>query len=408
MLFKIFLILLPFPLFFDRTGVYRATDFNSVSFSLPLSLFIGSCLLLFHPANIRYFFVRSLFFFWLMASWWIFVFLLGAFLTGDTDPSLLLIYLLPMGIGVTSGSLFFSLFKEDRDEAFRLVRISFFVCAAAALLHVLSSFYSYGIIGAFALRGEFSIFGVFSIYQKFIYYPTILSVYFIIGLGILNVSHRKNKNIILFSLVIIFIDVLILAAREAALTVSVGLFLYFLINPSKGSLFLVMITVVLSVFFQDMLDVVGNSAIVNKILALQQNATAGRSEVAARVFSESLDQYNYLFGTFFSMSLGVLGTPHNQFLEILLRTGPVGLILLLTLVGIFSIKSFVKFSFLHQDKLLLFIFFAVCENLLIAFNVNTPIRAPFGSIPFYFYFTFLYRLVTESLPTENGYSKSKK
>ncbi|MCI5192044.1 MAG: glycosyltransferase [Candidatus Electrothrix sp. AU1_5] len=55
-----------------------------------------------------------------------------------------------MGIGVTSGSLFFSLFKEDRDGAFRLVRISFFVCAAVALLHVLSSFYSYGITGAFA------------------------------------------------------------------------------------------------------------------------------------------------------------------------------------------------------------------------------------------------------------------
>ena len=141
-----------------------------------------------------------------------------------------------------------------------------------------------------------------------------------------------------------------------------------------------------------------------KNLSESSDITAGRTGAIHTVFGNSAADFNLLIGTGYSMNLGDFRSPHNQYAEILLRSGTIGLSLFFVfIIGIlrnmlinikqyrYTIIRYVIYSFVVVYLCLLFI----------SFNVNVPVRAPYTAILFGFLSGFFYNIEIPKLYSSN-------
>ncbi|WP_408025002.1 hypothetical protein [Tenacibaculum sediminilitoris] len=381
----LFLYLIPFPLFIMPSGsIFQGKSTDEDAFSLPISLIILIFVYIINPKYINNIFKgHKAFLFFIVIS--LISFLLTVFRSNDFNSLLLIISILPVvlsyGIGV-------EVLKKTNLDLFFLpnlvsdfIKITFFIC----LLHIISSFINFGISGSFAVRGDDGFFGLFSIYQKVTYYPTVISVVFIFALY----SNFKTKYLICS---VIFLNIMIIGSRESMVMCLFGLFsvlyynrlkkkniknLFYLILISLSSLFLMLNSEKIS--FENEFVFVRK---INNLIA-KGDYTAGREGAIFEVFSESGDDFNLLVGTGYSMTLGDFRSPHNQYLEIFLRSGIIGLVFFM-LVVFFALKAIYLIVKKNRFNKFFETYYSISVGflaiLLLSFNINTPIRTPFSSI----------------------------
>lgn len=380
--------LLVMPFFLTSNGVYQGTTYETEAFALPLSLFLVGFAVFFNFRQILTCIARDPFPFIYLLTLGI-IFLITSIRSNDINPALLLVSNLPLIIAYYFGFLIST--KTNRSPAMleRFIRNLIYVTCLIAICHIISSFLSYGVVQSFVVRGEDSIFGLFSIYQKLVYYPTIISSVFVLNLYS-SVRFRFIVGVILF------IDVLIISSRESLVICFLGfcsLVAYYLLTKNVVRTFFIFLGVLMvigtSIYFFVSLNTEANRDIMifRKInnLSESDDYSAGRGGAIEEVFSNSNKDINYFMGTGYSISLGDRRTPHNQFLEIFLRSGLLGFTLFIVLLIKAIIKSgsiikarykngFFKSYYSLIVVLLIFIF--------IAFNINTPIRAPYSAVFF--------------------------
>lgn len=388
---SILFLVCPLPIFFNLSGIFHGTSYDINAFALPLSLFCFLIFFLFRPLGILNIFNYSLHPFLLLVLVWIVSFVVGAILFSFYSPKLLGIYLVPLVLSVCAGSVFSRLFIENRKTAISFLYLSFWCCAAVAFLHVVSSVQSYGVVGAFQVRGADSIFGLFSIYQKLVYYPTLLSFYFIISLGLISSSSIKKPFFL--AICVIIADLLIIGSRESIVLILFG-FIAFTARKSRAAVIFVCLATLVVAFLYGYSTVnvdFRNIIVTKKIISIMESGdfSAGRSNAIKTVFKKSGDEFNYFFGTCFSMGRGDLRTPHNQYLELLLRSGIIGAIAYLYLIIYYLKAMIVSRTYIWGNEIVYFICVALLALLIVSFNVNTPLRAPLISIPFSFYLSFI-------------------
>jgi len=386
------MLTIPVPVFFNETGVFRGRTLDLDAFALPLSICISIVSMVLFPqlfkSLISYSFLKLI----AVPLAWCFIFLLGGIVSGFIDPSLLLIYIAPIPGAIFLGRWLRSNYFSQREMVVNLLSISFFTCSLIALLHILSSYFSYGLIGSFVVRGEDSIFGFFSIYQKLVYYPTLISCYLFLGAGLILQGRRTLALLICYCIIVV--DVLIIGSRESILIAFFSILFLLYSRPRKALIFfLIFISLILVLQIVNFNFPQNNDIIfINKWISLAEsgNYSAGRLGAMQKVFSTSVDEFNVVFGTFFSMSLGDIRTPHNQYLELFLRSGILGISIFF--VMIFGLILNIRYTcrFYHKDFLVKSLAVMLMVFLFVSFNINTPIRAPLTSTLFYTLVAFFY------------------
>lgn len=369
-------VFLAFPLFFTKDFRIFSGGLGSYEFSLPVSVFASAvCVAL----NIHYVIaaisrVAPLLFFLGVLS----IVMTALVLLWGSDPSLLAVYVIPALLGFFLPWAIRLKNVEDIASLFYGFVASMGLVAA---LHLLASFYEFGVVGAFVERGVDSIFGLFSIYQKFIYYSTLLAIacfFVLIHVG------GPAKYFLLF---VLAADLVLIGAREALL-----LFAFFLVatglvvkkNSLLGVIYLYMYSGlgVLSFLF---LYWMGQTyfpevAIVAKLGtsfgADGGDMSAGRIDAIYNVASSfDIDFIFFVFGSGFSTVEGELGTPHNQYVEWFLRGG-----LVFLLFNLFFLAVAAAYALRSRHAHLVSIGVVLFSVVVFSNNINTPFRAPYASV----------------------------
>ncbi|MGG7035409.1 MAG: hypothetical protein ACI7YS_09480 [Flavobacterium sp.] len=388
-----FVALLPLPLFFMQSGaLFRGSSLDEDSFALPLNLFLSIVISILVIKNVVILIRKEngpLFMFILVSILCFFYVII--FNNGEASPLLLLISILPFVLSFYLGYCF-KIYAIKDSILNKVILKSIWVISVVSFAHILTSFANLGFVGAFVNRGDDTILGLFSIYQKLVYFPTVLALYFVLALFV------KSKYSS-FILIVLFLDTLIIGSRESLLICSVG----FLIknyknlsaNVMKFFLYTFAITIIVGIVSYVYKDQIGNAfkeaTFVTKFNSLQKegNLDAGRGDAAKLVFSSSEKDFNFLVGTGYSMSKGDQRSPHNQYLEIYLRSGFFGItfFLIMVLNVFFRAKKELYYHKINETSyynVILGMFLILCLMLIVSFNVNTPVRAPYSSILFGF------------------------
>lgn len=380
--FLLYIISIPFPLFFNLNGsIFQGASFGIDVFALPVSLIVGFFLLVLNPDILKFCFLKSprIVLFFLLFQLVVFL-LYIIFMNGNGDPLLLLISNIPFFISYNFGIYIKANFSNQLVAD--MFRTSISVLGIVALLHLISSVLQYGFLGSFAVRGTDDIFGLFSIYQKLVYYPTIISLFFVLSL------YYKGFKMRLLS-VLLGLDVLMIGSRESFVILFFGflslLFWTYLTKRTKHLplmiICLVIIIFVLFYSFDSLLNVFSESAVVTKFKSIgnQGDYSGGRGDVINLVFSKERKDISLLIGTGYN-NVNTL-SPHNQYLEILVRGGILSLLIFIYLLTIIfkrfrqSLKIFNFEEFKPEFSLYVTLFLLF----LISFNVNTPVRAPYSA-----------------------------
>ncbi len=385
---RFLIYIIPIPVFFTTRGFFKGSSFDDL-FALPVSLIFFIVAFL---ADMRFFktlLIKENLIILINLIYSFLIFLITIIFSGSSmNPNLLIISIIPLTISFCVGySLKPVLLEKNLNKVLDKMVVIF---TLFSLAHLLSSFVSLGFIGSFVNRGEDSIFGLFSIYQKFVYYPTVLACLFIFSL----MSSLRYKYIYSF---ILLINVFMVAAREAIFICLLGIIFAFILFIKKESIlalgkFIIIAFIISSlvIYFIDPIKEMLDSAIfLTKIKNLKKSGdiTAGRTGAIHEVFSNSKKDFKLLIGTGYLMDLGDFRSPHNQYLEILLRSGALGLAIFVILI-IKTLCNIVKNVKLYkntsmQDCIYGFSFVLFCL-ILISCNVNVPIRAPYTAILFGF------------------------
>lgn len=388
------LYIIPIPIFFTLGGVYKGSSIGDDTFALPISLVFLLFSVITNKKYIKVLFQKENTLLLLLLLYSIIVFLLKIFFSSSSaNPNLLFVSIIPF---VISFSIGYSL-KPDLLKSNLTLHIgkAIQIFAIFSLAHLVSSFISFGAVGAFANRGEDSIFGLFSIYQKFVYYPTMLASFFILSLS----SSLRYKYV--YSIVFL-VSILITGSREGILISVLGILLtnishFKKITVSsifKGIIILVILSTLVIYFIEPIRNILDNAVFLNKLSSLSASGdvTAGRSGALALVFENSKKDFNLLIGTGYSMSLGDFRSPHNQYAEILLRSGVFGLIIFLLLMVRTLRNMLINVRHLkHTDYNNIIYAFAIVFLcfIFVSFNINVPVRAPYTAILFGFLCGFL-------------------
>lgn len=370
-------IFLTFPLFFTKGFRVYSGGMESHEFAMPLSVFASGLVLL---LNVHYVIaamsriIPLLFFIGVFSiSTIALLFLWGG------DPSLLAIYMIPALLGFF---LPWAIRLNSSEDLVSLFHGVVFAMALAATLHLIASFYEFGVVGAFVERGVDSIFGVFSIYQKFIYYSTLLSVACLFV--VLHVKGVK-KYLLLF---VLAADLILIGAREALLL----LIFFFLASgivlkqslPSRIVYSIVYSCVGVGVFL--IFYLVGQAyfpdvAIIAKLGTTfgadgSADMSAGRvGTIQNVVASFNIDSLFWFFGSGFSTVEGELGTPHNQYIEWFLRGG-----LIFVFFNLFFLFIAALSAIRSRNICLVTIGIVLCSIVVFSNNINTPFRTPYSSV----------------------------
>lgn len=400
------LYFIPMPVFFTTTGIYRGSALNDDTFALPISIIVFFAVFFCNTKYIGVLLGRRTILLLIFLLYSILIFVLKIIFSGsDLNPNLLLVSTMPLLVSFCFG------YKLKpyliRGNLIKIVNKVVFVFSLFCMAHLLSSIVSLGVVGTFINRGEDSVFGLFSVYQKLVYYPTMVSCFFILSLF----TTLKYKYI--YSTILLLV-VLMTGAREALLISIFGIISSTLLNKKVKSVnnilkyfVLILIIFILIVYFIEPIKEICESApLITKLKNLSESSdiTAGRTGAIHTVFGNSAADFNLLIGTGYSMNLGDFRSPHNQYAEVLLRSGAIGLSLFFVfIVGIlrnmlinikqyrYTIIRYVIYSFVVVYLCLLFI----------SFNVNVPVRAPYTAILFGFLSGFFYNIEIPKLYSSN-------
>ncbi len=379
--FALFLIV-PIPLFFNLNGtIFRAGTFDFNAFGLPISFLFLSVITVLNFKRIDFLFHRDniLFLFFILMQ--IISFLLyNIIFTSNGDPLLLLISMVPL---IFSYKVGFNINEVRNYEILnKYIRKSVLVCGFFSMLHLLSSFAKYGVIQSFAVRGNDDIFGLFSIYQKLVYYPTMLALFFVLSI------YQKGKSIRVAS-VLILVAMLMVGSRESLIIATCGILskmIWIKLFRRYKYLPLLFIGLVLLIslsgsYIAKTVETFSESGLVTKLRKLNQTGdySAGRFDVMKKVFTDNKN--DTFIGTGYSTQEGII-SPHNQYLEFFLRSGVFSFFMFFLLL-VKAYKNIYKFIKERENVpnfntifslIIVFVLFSF-----IAFNINTPIRAPYTS-----------------------------
>ncbi|MDP8162127.1 O-antigen ligase family protein [Pasteurella skyensis] len=303
------------------------------------------------------------------------------------NPLLLMISIIPLILNYMVGFLFRDLIYVDQKFLNYIINKVTIVFACVIFAHISYSLVKLGLVSSFYWRGADSIWGLFSIHQKMVYFPTIVAIVFILSLF----STSKYKKVVMG---ILFFEIVMNFSREGVLLIFLGLcarvYYLFRYENKKIIVFLYIILGVIFAYllFQYIVTNFENSSFADKLLSIQEKGhySAGRFEQIKEGFEEMLNpetHYSLLIGTGFAMNLGFLGTPHNQYIEILFRGGILGLLTFIFSIcnTLFLIKKQLKFYKKTKNQCChIFFSFAVIFVLLtcVSFNINTPIRSMYA------------------------------
>lgn len=390
-LYTLYFIFLPIPLFF--TTELHIFNVEVISYApagielISVGFLVSSIFILFiWNKIINCFFNRNTFFLAIFLLLCLVFFCIKVALEGaDASPLLLMVSVLPLAVNYCYGFSFRDLTRKD----FRLLNdtvnksiLAFFAIVAA---HLIYSFSTLGIASSFSLRGSDSVAGMFSIHQKLVYFPTVTASMFILTLF----STSRHKRIIAVGL---FLEVMMIASREGMLLALLGVLarVYYLSVYEKKTIkmlaYIVFWGVALLLSAPFILSFFEESTFIEKFVSLGSNGdfSAGRlGEVYMTIESFNKPDFSYFIGTGFSMTLGEMGTPHNQYVEILYRGGVIGLacFVLCVLYALVLVKENMKKYRGSQDESFNIVFcFSVIFVLFtfISFNINTPVRSMYA------------------------------
>lgn len=393
---------LAFPLFFTMGLTIFNGDASSYEFSLPLSFFTAlACCLLFLP-RVTTALSRTGPITLLLGL--VVIALCALFQIGSGDWSLFFIYCVPAVLGFL---LVWNLNIHSENDM-HAVFVGFAVATVcASSLHLLASFHSFGVVGAFAVRGEDSIFGLFSIYQKYIYYATILAFGFFLVVIFFHGWIRWVGAFVLAT------DILLVGSREGALLVCFFLLTYgvwrlkswvaralFICLTFVGIGFL--IAILYAVLGARLDEFVFMAKFVDSFEAEDvYMLSGGRNYVIQEVVNSfNIDALFVFFGSGFRTDIGEIGTPHNQYIEWFLRGG-----LLFLLFNIYFLFRAVLISFKRGGRVHFAVGTLLFASLLICNNINTPFRVPYTSVWLWLLIGFSFRPMTRLATSSIGQVK---
>jgi hypothetical protein len=270
--------------------------------------------------------------------------------------NLLLLYFIPVIV-------FQFLFYDNRNSQLN-ISVYFRVYFIFAALHVISSILEHGILGSFIARGSDGVFNIFTIHQKEIYFSTNL------GMAVLLSKIEKNILVRYLGLLFIFIDILILASREALILAVLGL----LISLPPRVLLFFFVSLVILVSQIDFTSFTEEFKIVEKLgtISESKDVTGGRSDMISENFQTNIEAFNLFTGNSFNDKINDGRTPHNMYLEMYLRGGL--LLVIFYVVILYNLIKKIDFSLRNL--------FFVALVIILSFNINTPMRAPLFALPF--------------------------
>ena len=379
--FALFLIV-PVPLFFNLNGtIFRAGTFDFNAFGLPASFLILSIVTIINIKKIDFLFHKenALFLLFILLQFISFL-LYNIIFSSNGDPLLLLISIIPL---IFSYKIGFNINKiTNYGMLNKYIRKSILICGFFSMLHLLSSFVKYGVVQSFAVRGNDDIFGLFSIYQKLVYYPTMLALFFVLSI------YQKGK-LIRVATIFILIAMLMVGSRESLIIATCGLLSKMIwIKLFRKYKYLpllfigiMLLAVVSGNYIAKTVETFSESGLVTKLKKLNQTGdySAGRFDVMKKVFTDNKN--DTFIGTGYSTQEGII-SPHNQYLEFFLRSGIFSLFMFFLLLvkayknifRLIKIRDFIPNFNTVFSLVVVFVLFSV-----IAFNINTPIRAPYTS-----------------------------
>jgi hypothetical protein len=372
------------PMFVYASGaVYRGTEFESAPV-YPISLVCAAMYLVIVAVSSRNIRINTRVF----AALGVVMFVTaGLFLTAQGvsgpafDARMWLIYHGPLVLGLGAGFV-----AAGAVPGGRLVDAMALTIAAVAAAHVVTSTWEMGIHGALVnpLRGTYHVAGLFSIYQKLTYYPFVLAfaasylLFFARGLPIL---------IRVTCVAAIAADLLIVAAREPFAMIAAFALIANIVRPRRSQIIaLVLIVLVGAILSAAYAEVLEDSRFAVRMAVAATSGDVdlmtGRRTVMAGLFLDEL-RGGWLFGEAFLLREGFHSTPHNQYLELVLRGGVLTLLGFVYLLGRGISRGFRIADPRGQD---VYAFGAVflLVVMLVSFNINTALRAPYSAMVIWF------------------------
>ncbi len=378
-LFYIVLACFPLPIFFNESGLYKDYSVGAAR-GFPLSLFFVFFLFLI-PIYLKQ--LKSILTLVIWVSFCFYVPAIYSVAIGTHDGfDLLWIYLLSIFAGLGAYVVFLAAGLETFDQAARLFSLTLAPIAILWTIYQIDTFLSFG-----RANGDF--WGLLAIYQVWVYWPTILAVMFCL-------SWYQRVRLKLLLSIIYFIAIVFTGAREPLLIISVFYILYHIgkfwrkeisgfqaVAFTLSPIFLLTIIASVTNFYPQ-------SIIAKKLTGMW----AGEVDFAGGRIAV-LEQFDLIdvqpfFGTGFSLLDSVFGSTHNQYIELYYRGGFISLLAFLPIIVI-AVRS-VKRNRLEIFECL------VCSLLLVSFNANVPMRAPYAGVMFWFLFFHLIATANKTRP----------
>ncbi|MBT5491147.1 hypothetical protein HOK00_02275 [bacterium] len=382
---KVILFLLPLPIFMGLSfNIYKGSGYDAANV-LPISFFLVSIVGIiyikksFMINRLDKLIILNLFFMIIGYSY--------ILITSRSIVSFdwLILYSVPMVMGYFYGR---NIAKYIDVNTF--LKYIIYSIGLISFLHVVWSIGNYGIFYAIANRGSDDVFGIFSIYQKLISYPLILGIVFFLVLFSKNTINNKllKYGISLF----IFLDLIIVAAREPFAMLFFMFFLYFIKNFTLRNILKVVFFIVIFLILFMIINIsfdLSELYIYRKFYVFFNpendfQATGGRLANFIN-FWNYISQLNLFFGEGFNIT-DVRGSAHNQWLDLLTKGG-LTYYLSILLIFIHAIYFGFKLRLINKNYLLYSI--VLIALIFISFNINTALRTPFTSVLIWVFIGYL-------------------
>jgi hypothetical protein len=398
-LVNFYLLVLVLPIFIDQSGRVlnlglKASIVATSATALPIGFLFGLIILpiLFFMWWKKKMGLLPLFFNTVLDKlvWGTFLFMIVSFIIGSIiyqsfDVTMFFIYFGPFVVGYLLGN-YSGLIMTSFYFLNRIIAIIPYV----AFGHIVSSYLELGVLNMLLYRGSHQVFNFFTIYQKYIYYPYLLAIIVFVYLVYFSRSVQVGNKIYFgICFFILYIDIIIVAAREAIL-ITILFPLFFLCFRADKKvmlhglliiLFVLPLCIFLILYYQiDVSDI----TLLSKFLKMGGSeslsgvsAVAGARDIMIENMLRHSLTFNLIFGQFFILHPSLyFNTPHNMFFEWYIR----GSFLYCLLNVLIFIRGIFNFWKLRNENLIYLIFFLLLIiTFFISFNINTHMRAPLSS-----------------------------
>jgi len=289
----------------------------------------------------------------------------------------LLLYFIPIIFGYIYGRILVN--KFDLNNMLYVIILS---TSIFSFIHILWSFFNYGVLYTFLNRGSNDIFGFFSIYQKLVSYPLFIGIVFFL----LNFSKnvvKKTEKVILS--IILLLELIIVGAREPLFIFVFMGFMYLSIYINIKlvlKVWLYIFAFISLLLLVNMLTDINvfNLNIFHKFYFMFTSTNAddfsgGRLHNILH-FLDYIQTLNPLFGEGFTASVQ-RGSAHNQWLDLLTKGG---FLFLIFIFIILVISIYLSFKLRKYNKNFILLGILLINLMFISFNINTPLRTPYTAI----------------------------